>query len=215
VFGTYLGGKATDIGCNTHNLAVDPKGNVYVSVSTASADFATTPDAFDRTFNGAGDVAVVKLSPTGALLASTFIGGKGQDGADGIYVDKAGNVFFTGHTRSGDFPTTPGAFQATHGGAGDAFVVVLSADFRRLLYSTYMGGKADDVGRSACLGHDGSLHVTGSANGPGWPVRDAHQAKFAGTNDRRWGNGDCVLARFKRTTRAEQGAPADADRSDR
>jgi hypothetical protein len=78
-----------------------------------------------------------------------------------------------------------------------------------------MGGKAHDVGRSACLGPDGSLYVTGSANGPGWPVRNAYQAKFAGTNDPRWGNGDCVLARFRRTTRAEQGTPADADKPPR
>ena len=126
-------------------------------------------------------------------------------------MDRAGNVFFTGHTRSTDFPTTRGAFQAAHGGGGDAFVAVLSADFRRLLFSTYMGGKADDVGRSACLGGDGSLHVTGSANGPGWPVRKAFQPKFTGTNDRRWGNGDCILARFRRTTRAKQGAAADVN----
>ncbi|MHC4400744.1 MAG: hypothetical protein ACYTG0_13795 [Planctomycetota bacterium] len=37
-----------------------------------------------------------------------------------------------------------------HGGERDA-VVLLSADFSRLLYSTYMGGKAFDTGRSACL----------------------------------------------------------------
>jgi hypothetical protein len=215
VFGTYLGGKATDIGCNTHNLAVDAAGNVYASISTGSPDFPTTADAFDRTHNGAGDVAVVKLSPTGALLAGTFIGGKGTEGTDGIGVDAAGNVLFTGHTRSTDFPTTPGAFQAVHGGAGDAFVAALSADFRRLLYATYMGGEAHDVGRSACLGPDGSLHVTGAANGPGWPARNAHQARFAGTNDRRWGNGDCILARFRRTTRAERDAPAGAGKPGR
>jgi len=202
LFGTYLGGSGTDIACNTHNLAVDAEGNVYGFICTNSADFPTTPGAFDRTYNGGGEVAVVKLSPTGALLASTFIGGKGEEGGDGIYVDKAGNVFFTGHTKSTDFPTTPGAFQAVHGGAGDAFVAVLSADFRRLLYSTYMGGKAGDVGRSACLGPDGSLCVTGSANGPGWPVRNAFQATFAGSNDPRWGNGDCILARFRPTPRA-------------
>ena len=142
-------------------------------------------------------MAIVKLSPTGALLRSTLIGGSGDEGPDGIYVDPAGNVFFAGATSSTDFPTTPGAFQATHGGDRDAVVVVLSADFSRLLYSTYMGGKAFDTGRSACLGRDGSLYVTGAANGAGWPVRNAFQANFAGTNDGRWGNGDCILARFK------------------
>ena len=49
-----------------------------------------------------------------------MVGGKDEDGADGIYVDKTGNVFFTGHTRSRDFRTTPGAFQATPGGRQEA-----------------------------------------------------------------------------------------------
>ncbi|MHC4400745.1 MAG: hypothetical protein ACYTG0_13800 [Planctomycetota bacterium] len=54
-------------------------------------------------------------------------------------------------------------------------------------------------------------HLTGAANGPGWPVRNAFQATFAGTNDARWGNGDCVLARFRRTTRAGRGDSAAAE----
>lgn len=132
---------------------------------------------------------------------SALIGGNGQDGADGIYVDSAGNVFFAGTTNSTDFPTTPDAFQVAHGGDRDAVVVLLSADFSRLLYSTYMGGKAFDTGRSACLGPQGDLYLTGATNGPGWPVKNAVQATFAGTNDGRWGNGDCILARFRRMTR--------------
>ncbi len=71
-----------------------------------------------------------------------MVGGTGAEGADGIHVDKAGNVFFTGTTSSANFPTTPGAFQAAHRGVRDAVLVLLSADFSRLLYSTLMGGKA-------------------------------------------------------------------------
>ena len=208
VYGTYLGGKGTDWAVSTHNLAVDAEGNAYVALGTTSPDFPLTPGAYSRRRAGRSDVAIVKLSPTGALLRSTLIGGNGEEGADGIYADKAGNVFFAGATSSADFPTTPGAFQAAHGGDRDAVVVLLSADFGRLLYSTYMGGKAFDTGRSACLGPRGGLYVTGAANGPGWPVKNAFQAKFAGTNDGRWGNGDCILARFKPVTRAGRPAPS-------
>ncbi len=167
---------------------------------TASPDFPVTPGAFGRRA-GPNDVAVVKLSTAGALVRSALIGGSGQDGADGICVDSAGNVFFVGVTDSTDFPTTPDAFQPTHGRDHDAFVVLLSADFSRLIYSTYMGGRAFDTARSACLGPQGDLCLTGAANGPGWPVKNAVQATFAGTNDGRWGNGDCIVARFRRTTR--------------
>ncbi len=201
VYGTYVGGKGQDWGISTHNLALDAEGNAYLAVGTASPDLPVTHGAYSRRRAGPNDIAIVKLSPTGALVRSTLIGGNGQDGADGIYVDSAGNVFFAGQTSSTDFPTTPDAFQPAHGGDRDAVVVLLSADFSRLIYSTYMGGKAFDTGRSACLGPQGDLCVTGAANGPGWPVRNAFQATFAGTNDGRWGNGDCIVARFRRTAR--------------
>jgi hypothetical protein len=210
VYGTYVGGRGRDWAVSTHNLALDAEGNAYVAMGTASADFPLTPGAYGR-LAGPNDVAIVKLSPTGALVRSARIGGNGQDGADGIYVDSAGNVFFAGTTSSTDFPTTPDAFQVAYGGDRDAVVVLLSADFSRLLYSTYMGGKAIDTGRSACLGPHGDLCVTGAANGPGWPIENAFQATFAGTNDGRWGNGDCIVARFRRTTRAEQGDSAVAE----
>ena len=110
------------------------------------------------------------------------------------------NKSFGTSGSSTDFPTTPGAFQRESGGDRDAVVVLLSADFSCLLYSTYMGGAAFDTGRSACLGPQGDLYLTGAANGPGWPVKNAIQPEFVGTNDGRWGNGDCIVARFRRTT---------------
>ncbi len=197
VYGTYLGGSGVDWAVSTHTLAIDADGNAYVSVCTKSADFPTTPGAFDRKRDGPTDIAIVKLSPTGALLQSTFVGGNGSEGADGIYVDPRGNVFFVGQTDSDDFPVTSNACQGEYAGGKDAVIVRLSADFSHILYSTYMGGESFDTGRSAYLGADGNLYLTGAANGPGWPVRNAYQAEFAGGGGPRWGNGDCILTRFK------------------
>jgi hypothetical protein len=67
-----------------------------------------------------------------------------------------------------------------------------------------MGGKAFDNGRSGYLAGNGSLYLTGAADGEGWPVKNAHQPKFAGGTGG-WGNGDCILAAF----RPAQTAPAD------
>ena len=41
----------------------------------------------------------------------------------GIAVDQAANAYVTGETNSDNFPTTPTAFQTTHGGLGDAFIL--------------------------------------------------------------------------------------------
>jgi hypothetical protein len=104
-------------------------------------------------------------------------------------------VFVTGDTQSTNFPVTANALQAQNHGSGEAFVTLLSADFSRLLYSTYLGGPANDNGRSGFLGSDGSLYVTGSSDGPGWPTKNAYQDTFkGGPGD--YGAGDNILAKL-------------------
>lgn len=195
VYGTYLGGAGNEW-ISTHNLAVDDTGNAYVALPTASSDYPVTRGILQRSHaGGETDWAVSKLSPTGALLASTFLGGRDNENADGIYVDPDGQVFITGETRSDDFPVTPGAWQLRPQGGADAVLVVLSPRLDQIVYATYLGGNANDNGRSGFLGPDGSLYVTGASDGPGFPVRDAFQSMFAGGSGQ-WGNGDCVLAKF-------------------
>lgn len=166
------------------------------NLATGSPSYPTTAGAYQRTFRGGNtDWAVTKLSPSGALLASTFIGGSAGENADGVYADASGNVFVTGETQSTDFPVTPNAYQSSSRGSSEAVLVRLSADFSKLQYCTYMGGAANDNGRSGYLGADGSLYLTGSADGPGWPVKNALQSTFAGGGGS-YANGDCILAKF-------------------
>jgi hypothetical protein len=112
---------------------VDADGNAWLAGSTGSANATTTPDAFDRQFNGgASDAYIAKLNRTGsALLHATFLGGSNSEGGGGVVLDSGGNVYVTGHTYSADFPTTPGAFDRVFGGDpfifwGDAFVTRLA-----------------------------------------------------------------------------------------
>ena len=92
------------------------------------------------------------------------------------------------------------------GDVRDAFVVaLLPADLCRLPQSTTMGGKAIDLGRSGCLGFHGSLFVTGAARA-GWPFRKVRQPRFARTSPR---GADCILARLRPATRAQQSAAWD------
>ena len=195
VYATFLGGSGNEI-FSTHNLAIDDQGNAYVALQTSSTDYPVTAGVVQKTHGGGNtDCAITKLSPTGALLLSTYLGGSGTENPEGIHVDPHGNVFFVGDTQSTDFPVTAQALQAQNHSGGDAFVVLLSADFSRLLYSTYLGGPSNDNGRSGFLGGDGSLYVTGSSDGPGWPAKNAYQSTFkGGPGD--YGAGDNILARL-------------------
>jgi hypothetical protein len=120
-YSTYLGGAANDFG---NDIALDSAGNASVVGQTGSSDFPTTADAIQSGFGGGnGDVFISRLSPTGTeLVFSTYLGGSNTDSGLSLAVDAAGRISVTGVTFSDDFPTTPGAFQTTFGGASDAFV---------------------------------------------------------------------------------------------
>jgi len=170
LYSTYLGGPGSEGG---QGIAVDGAGNAYLTGSTNSTNFPTTPGAFDTTANGNGDAFVTKLNPTGSapLVYSTYLGGSGLDQGFGIAVDAAGNAYVTGQTSSTNFPTTPGAFDTTHNGFADAFVTKLNpTGSAPLVYSTYLGsGAGDDRGFGIAVDGGGNAYVTGVAF-PGFPT---------------------------------------------
>src|SRR5437899_991720 len=162
-YSTYLGGMGTDAG---RAIAVDPSGNAYVTGETLSSNFPTIAGAFDTSFNGGGvfgDAFVTKVNPTGSgLVYSTYLGGIGDDNCLGIAGDGSGNAYVTGLTRSTDFPVTRGAFQTSYGGGtDDVFVTKLNSTGSALLYSTYLGGSAQDIGNGIAVDTSGSAYVTG------------------------------------------------------
>jgi hypothetical protein len=120
-YSTSLGGEGIDDG-----LGIAVRGdNAFVTGRTSSADYPTTPGAFDTTPNGDIDAFVTKLNASGsALRYSTFLGGSSIDDGLGIAV-RGDNAFVTGSTLSVDYPTTPGAFDTTPNGDFDAFVTKL------------------------------------------------------------------------------------------
>jgi len=193
VYSTYLGGgsilNATDDW--GEGIAVDGAGSAYVTGYTYSPDFPVTAGAYDTSRLGL-DAFVTKFTPDGsALVYSTFLGGNGRDLGRAIAVDAAGNAYVTGETESQDnpftpendgFPVTPGAFQTT--GSFDAFVTKLNPQGSALVYSTYLGGGANDSGiggngvdRAWGIAVDaaGNAYVAGDTQSPYFPVVNAIQ----------------------------------------
>ncbi|MFX0061786.1 MAG: SBBP repeat-containing protein [Candidatus Hermodarchaeota archaeon] len=159
LYSTFLGGSDYDEG---YGLALDSAGNAYVTGTTGSADFPTTPGAYNETDNGGLDVFVCKLSTDGsALVYSTFLGGSGNDRGYVLALDNTGNAYVTGETQSTDFPTTPGAINETYNGNDEVFVCKLSTDGSALLYSTFLGGSMSDRGYGIAVDSAGNACVTG------------------------------------------------------
>ena len=142
VYSTRLGGADNEL---PEDLAVDAAGNAIVGGSTRSADFPTTPGAFDTTQNGGAfderfDLFVTKLNAAGSgLVSSTFIGGSKSDFGDDFALDAAGNAYLVGGTLSPDFPTTPGTFDPVFAEGARASSLKLNPTGSSLVYSTFLG----------------------------------------------------------------------------
>jgi hypothetical protein len=207
VYSTYLGGSNQDAGTS---IALDSSGNAYVTGATISTDFPVA-SALQSSFGGGGtdcpvinnqidshifvcgDAFVTKINSTGtALIYSTFLGGAGDDTGFGIAVDSAGNAYVGGGTDSRNFPVTAGSAQPSFAGGsstcsntgiacGDGFIAKLNAAGSTLIYSTYLGGTADDVVGRIALDSSLNVHYSGFTQSSNFPVSaDAAQLTYGG-----------------------------------
>jgi hypothetical protein len=168
-YSTYLGGGA---GEQAFGIAVDGSGSAYVTGSTYSSDFPTLSPY--QTDQADVDVFVTKLSPSGSsLVYSTYLGGGGYDSPNGVALDGSGSAYVTGVTTSPDFPTL-NPYQTVRG-LYDAFLTKLSPSGSSLVYSTYLGGGADDVAYGVAVDASGSAHVTGVTTSTDFPTVSPYQ----------------------------------------
>jgi hypothetical protein len=186
LYSTYLGGNGQDLG---HGIAVDARGNAYVTGATRSQDFPTTRGAAQsRYFSAAGQNAfVARLDPYGSLSYSTFLGGAGNDTGEAIAVDTNQNAYVTGYTTSKNFPTTSRALQKNLNGLQNVFVTKLNANGTALQYSTLLGGDDYDFGFGIAVDRQGAAYVTGVTYGiftSTFPVTgNAYQTTYGGGGD--------------------------------
>ena len=178
-------------------------------VGSASGFFAvgfpTTAGAY-KTDNSQGGVVVVRLDPSKAgaaqLVYSTFVEQDYGD-ASGIHVDANGVVTLAGRTNSISYPTTSGAFDTTYNGrrynaggpgGGDAYVARVDPSrtgSEQLVYSTFLGGSADDEARALSVDASGVVTVVGRTQSFEYPTTsNAYQTSHNG------GNWDAFISRL-------------------
>ena len=191
VYSTYLGGTSTELNFVAGDIAVDSGGSAYVTGATQSSDFPIS-NPLQPTM-GVVDAFVAKLNPPGsALVYSTYLGGSWIDVGNGIAVDAGGDVYVTGATGSGDFPTMSALQPGFGGGVSDIFVAKLNSAGTALIYSTYLGGSAGDGlsftsgGEVAVFDADiaidglGNAYIIGPTDSTDFPTLAAFQPAFGG-----------------------------------
>src|SRR6266545_2168322 len=180
-YSTFLGGSGSE---DSNAITVDSSGNAYVIGGSYSSNFPTqNPVQGSRA--GSQDITISKLSADGStLLYSTFLGDSGEDRAYGVGVDSAGNIYATGVITGG--LTILNGYATTPAGASDAFLVKLNPSLSgsaSLLYSTYLGGSADEEGNGLALDGSGNVYLTGRTYSSNFPTKNARQTSRAGNAD--------------------------------
>jgi uncharacterized repeat protein (TIGR01451 family) len=164
IYSTYLGGNSPTSGVPANSsaagVAIDSAGDTYITGMTGAKDFPIA-NAFQSIQAGQEDAFVTKLSPSGSLIYSTFLGGSNEDESNAIAVDSRGEAFITGSTGGG-FPTTTNSFNPSFGVG--IFVAALDATGSNLLYSGILGTDQTSIGYGIAVDAEGSAYVTGTTS---------------------------------------------------
>ncbi len=155
VFSTYSGSFTNNWG---YTATYDDSGHLYSGGIEFGNRFPVTTGAFQTSFSGQTDVAILKYTPTGnALVYATYIGGSEAEAPHSMIVDKDNQLIIFGTTSSTNFPVSATAFDRTFNGGffaiasgvnyangSDLFITKLNATASSLIGSTYLGGSAND-----------------------------------------------------------------------
>ena len=187
VYSTYLGGAGDDIGLA---IGLDLSGAAYVTGSTTSGGFPTSPTAYQTNLRGSQDAFVTKLKPDGSGIAySTYLGGTGEETGQAIAVDFfLGNAYIAGETDSSTSFPLSGAYQSSFGGGLDAFVTKLNAEGSQLIFSTFLGGNGHDSAGGIAFDVQGNVYITGRTYSNNFPLQNPFQAEG--------GSGDAFVSKL-------------------
>ena len=153
IYATYLGGTSGN--SYGYAITVDPSGNAIITGSSHAQEFPITSGGYDTSYNWGGDCYIMKLNPTGGLLASTWFGGDVTDSGDGIVLDHSGNVVVGG---TGWVPYTSLAYNTTD---VHTFVAKFNASLSSLIFSTGLEDYGQKGLSDLALDSADNIYVTG------------------------------------------------------
>jgi hypothetical protein len=178
VYSTYLGNATGDA---AWAIAADAEGYAYI---TGLISASWNEEDFQHGFQpepgfGNSDAYVAKFKPDGSgLVWFSYLGGSAEDIGFDLALDADGDIYVTGITNSRDFPLVDAAQGRYGGGAWDTFVCKISADGKRLLYSSYLGGRSEEWGYGVDVDAAGAIWVAGQTMSSDFPTRNAWQPAY-------------------------------------
>ena len=186
-YSTYLAGSGVD---RASGLALDSQGRIYVTGTTTSTDFPTTPNSLS-TLGGFVPPGTIELffskvdptkSGTASLVYSTYLGGSAVKAGEtptaiggGVAVDSNCDAYISAGTNYTDMPLA-NAFQGTVTSTAGTnawlgeFAVPTNSNCGSdlvLNYATYFGGTGNDVAYGVSVDTGRNAYIVGSTTSAG------------------------------------------------
>ena len=178
IFSSYLGGVGQD---DAFGIATDASGNLYLSAETSSPNFTTTLSAYQPTLAGLSDMFFAKISPSGNLSYSTFIGGLDNDAANRMKIFN-NQLYILGTTESSSFPMIGASTYSALPGLQNLVIIRFSASGLPN-YSTFYGSQAGyDFGNDLAVTNN-HLFFCGKSSSSTYPVTSNAFQPIYGFND--------------------------------
>lgn len=181
--GTFFGGIFDD---EITDITIDASGDLYLTGGTYSTSDFPTANAFQSNYQGGQMAFITKITASGALTWSTFLGGSQNEIGNSIAIDTDLNVYVTGYTSSQNFPDHRTA-QATFNDwtcSQDGFVFKFNSDGTQD-WASYYGGWREETPTGIAVNHNNQVVIVGKTKSIDLPTSTgAHQEEvnFAGIN---------------------------------
>ncbi|MDQ3877209.1 MAG: SBBP repeat-containing protein [Actinomycetota bacterium] len=170
VYSGLIGGPHHD---SATGIAVDDAGHAYLS-GYAQGGFPVK-GGYQMKYARGEDAFAVKLTTTGAIARSTYLGGADADEGTDVALDERGRVYLVGWTNSKDFPLVRAVDKRMIG--ADSFVTVLSPHFSTLSYSTFFGGSKSEGETKVAVDGD-NTYVIGQTRSKDLATVRANQSRL-------------------------------------
>lgn len=164
-------------------VIIDASNNIYFTSQTQSKDFLTTSGAFQTTFGGGNQDAVLIKASTdlSTVLFSSFLGGTNDDAGFVLALHPTNNnIYVGGGTNSTNFPGVgSGIYNSFQGGDADGFVSIVSNDGSSLIKSSYFGTAGQDLVFGVQFDKFNFPYIMGTSTGS-WKVINAPFSQTGG-----------------------------------
>lgn len=179
-WGTFFGGNGIDIALG---IAIDSIQNAYITGSTESTDVIGA-GGYQSSKSTKSDAFIAKFDIIGNKLWSTYYGGIDKDNAENLVVDKNGDIYIVGETKSIDVFGT-GGHQSNHYNDNknyDVFIAKFNNNGHRI-WGTYYGGNAFEMPSDLKLDFKGNIYISGSTTSTNIIGEDGYQDFIGGSQD--------------------------------